>query len=517
MRLRRIAALWKKIDLSDFQTLSWLDGLLIAGLLGMALSWRLCRYTWKGIWLDESFSLITALMDDPLKTICYRNINGQNPALFEFILHFVVNKFGYDIDIARLPSVIFSTLTVYFIYRALRDFEGRVAGVVAGLLYAYQNYSITYAHEIRCYALLGLFTSVAVWGFLRWIAAPEDRRFQITTLAGSLGAAYTHNFGLWVIISQTLFVAILSSVREKLRKSYLIHMGLFLLAYAPQGILTTWVFLSGIESPWAAHPGWTDWSYQISRFLNSAEWVYGNEGYFKDWLALSLMTLTALALFRSYFLSDSFERLAYVTFSGLGVMFMFFLFSQFRSSWLDRYLMPVSIGFLIMVVSVIFSYPLLWRTAFLAVLGWIFSQAAYPYSYPNLSVSRVVDKAKQINPHRRYPLFVWPFYILAPILYHYDKQLFLKSAKYTLDPLANALIVGEEAFIWAPDYINFRRPCWYKDVDTAVVILPNSRDSTFLKALEADSFVVEPSIREDPYSPATVLIAYRKKKPQDGS
>ncbi len=508
--MRRIAKLWKKIDLLDLQALTWLDGLLITGLLGIALDWRLCRYTWKGIWLDESFSLATALMDNPILTICYRNMKGENPALFEFILHFFVINFGYDVNISRFPSLIFSTVTVYFIYRVLRDFEGKIAGTAAGLFYVYQNYSLTYSHEIRGYALLGLLTSMAIWGFLRWMETPDDRRFQITTLIASLGAAYTHHFGLWVILSQTLFVLVMPSVREKLNKHYWLYIGLFLLAYAPQGILTTWIFLSGVES-WAPRPGWAHWSYLITHFLNGTTyWIYHGEANAKDWLTLSLMTLTALAFLRAYFLKGNFERLAYVTFSGFGVMFMFFLLSQFRSSWLDRYLMPASIGFLVMVIYVIFSYSLPWRLVLLAVLYWTFSQGAHPYSYPNLSVDRLVNRIKQINFHRRYALFIHPSYILAPILYHYDKRLFRESTKNTFDPLEKMRVLGEEILIWATDDYTDRRPCWHKEVDTVLVV--SDRNSPFLRAVEAEFVVVEPPVYEEAYFPS-VLMAYRKKRP----
>jgi len=50
--------LLRKIDLFHFQELRVLDWFLLAVLVGLALEWRLCYYLWKGIWLDEGFSIL---------------------------------------------------------------------------------------------------------------------------------------------------------------------------------------------------------------------------------------------------------------------------------------------------------------------------------------------------------------------------------------------------------------------------------------------------------------------------
>jgi len=509
--MRRFLKRWHRVDLIDLHSLTWLDALIIAALLGLALDRRLCRYLWKGIWLDESISLLSALMDDPALTVCYRNMDGRNPGLFEFLLHYFVKIMGYELRFARLSSVIFSSLTVYFIYRILRDLQGKVAGIVAGLLYVYQNYSITYAHEIRSYALLGLLTSISIWGFLRWMESPHERRFMVTTLIGTLGAVYTHNFGLWLIITQTLFILIGPSARENLRPHYWRYIGLFLLAYAPQGVLALVLFHSGAES-WAPRPGWAEWSYLTTYFLNGAPyWIYYGQAQARDWLTLTVMVLTGLALLRTYMLNKDFERILFLVFSGFGVMLMYLLLSQFRSCWLDRYLMPASIGFLVMVVAVVFSYPLLFRTGLLAGLGLLFMEGAHPYSYPNLGVDRLVNKVQERNPDRRYPLFIHPSYIVMPILYHYDIKLFRESARNTLNPLENMIQLSEEAGIWATDSYDKRRPCWLESVDTALVIASDDRKSPFFEALERDFIISDPPLYTAPHVPS-LMWAYRRKE-----
>jgi len=507
--MQRLLKRWHRIDFLDLHALNWLDIFIFATLSGLALQWRLCQYLWKGIWLDESFTLLTALMDDPLLTICYRNMD-KNPALYEFLLHFLVRNISYELDIARLPSVIFSTLTVYFMYRIFRDFEGRAAGIAAALLYAYQNYSVTYSHEVRAYALLGLFTSMAIWGFLRWIESPHERRFLVATLIGTLGAAYTHNFGLWVFIMQILFGLVIPSVRENLRPHYWLYMGLFLLAYAPQGALSSVVFLSGKES-WAPRPGWSDWSYMITYFLNGTPyWIYYGKDQAKDWLTLSVMGLTLLALLRTYMLNKGFERLVFLIFSGLGMMLMYFLLSQVRSCWLDRYLMPASVGFLAMVVAVVFSYPVLFRLGLLAGLGLIFTEGSHPYSYPNLGIDRLVTRIQELNPHRRYAMFIHPDYMLLPVLYHYDMRLFRESARNTLEPVQKMKLLSEEVGIWATDDYDGRRPCWFESADT-VLVIARGQDSPFVKALEKDFVITGPPIYVAPHLPI-ILWAYKKSQ-----
>jgi hypothetical protein len=96
-RLRNVL---RKIDLFHFQELRALDWFLLAVLGGLALEWRLCYYLWKGIWLDEGFSILISMMPSLNDVISYQNLSSYKPALFEVLLHFTGKWFGWELKIS---------------------------------------------------------------------------------------------------------------------------------------------------------------------------------------------------------------------------------------------------------------------------------------------------------------------------------------------------------------------------------------------------------------------------------
>jgi len=153
----RRANLLKNLDLLDIRNLRPVEIPILVSLLLLAFYWRLCGYMWRAIWLDEAYTLMIASMHHPHHTILFSNLYNTTPGLYELIVYLVGKWVGYKVEYIRLISVFFSSLSTYFVYRALRDWYGTFAGLIGSILFIYQNYSVSFAHEIRNYALLGCF------------------------------------------------------------------------------------------------------------------------------------------------------------------------------------------------------------------------------------------------------------------------------------------------------------------------------------------------------------------------
>ena len=89
---------------------------------------------------DESFSLHITLQSLP--DIVGLLSKGDNPPLWELMLHFWVKVFGISEVAIRSLSLIFSALTVIPIYLLGEKHIHRWAGLAASLFYCFSTFSI---------------------------------------------------------------------------------------------------------------------------------------------------------------------------------------------------------------------------------------------------------------------------------------------------------------------------------------------------------------------------------------
>lgn len=199
---------------------------------------------------DESFSLYMALQSVP--DLVRMLTQGDNPPLWELLLHYWVKLFGISEVAIRNLSVFFSVLTVIPIYLAGEKYIHRWAGVAASLFYGFSTFSIYMAHECRVYSLIGFCSACSVLLFLSVIRNPKTYKFILLTLV-NLMLMYGHYLSVWIIVMEFIIALDIKPVRQKIWKPYLIHAGTLILLFAPMfPILFTRFFDSGINGTWIA-------------------------------------------------------------------------------------------------------------------------------------------------------------------------------------------------------------------------------------------------------------------------
>lgn len=199
---------------------------------------------------DESFSLYMALQTVPdlVRMLC----QGDNPPLWELLLHFWVRVFGISEVAIRSLSVVFSVLTVAPIYVAGEKYIHRWTGIAASLFYCCSTFSIYMAHECRVYSLVGFSTACSVMLFLSVIHTPKPYKFVLLTLA-NLMLMYGHYLSVWIIVMEFLVALGIKPVRQRIWKPYLIHAAALILLFAPMfPVLFTRFFDSGVNGTWIA-------------------------------------------------------------------------------------------------------------------------------------------------------------------------------------------------------------------------------------------------------------------------
>lgn len=211
----------------------------------------------KGVFLidnsiagDEPFSIYHAQMD--IFSIINELAHGNNPPLYEIVLHFWIKAFGISPLSVRFPSLIFSCITVLFIYKLGKRFFNLEIGLLASLFFIFSNYQTLFAHEARAYALVGMLSVISMYYYLRVLINNELKTsillyFSIATIL----LIYSHYFGFFILIIQLICFLFNKKLIKKYRKRIFIVSLIIILLYLPYiRILIKRVIDSSMNGTW---------------------------------------------------------------------------------------------------------------------------------------------------------------------------------------------------------------------------------------------------------------------------
>ena len=222
------------------------------------LGWVLLNLVLKGwhcgspsVNLDESFSLFHAQM--PPANIVGELLKGNNPPLWELLLHAWIGVFGVGEFSARFLPTLFSSLAVFFIHRIGMEHQGIRQATLASALYTLSNYHMVFAHEARVYPLLVLLTSASFYAFQRNMHEPAQGRWWVAWVVTNVALLYSHYFGLFVLVSQALLWLVNGKLRRNAMRQWLVSVGVLVVAYLPLVVVVVRRFwASASEGTWIA-------------------------------------------------------------------------------------------------------------------------------------------------------------------------------------------------------------------------------------------------------------------------
>jgi len=186
--------------------------LLLIILLGSFL--RIYSLGSESIWLDEAFSIdvsqqSVALIIEKVEL---------HPPLYYIILHFWMLLFGTSEVATRSLSAIFGIISIFLIYQVGRTLFNHRVGLISGFLSGISYFHIYYSQETRNYSLLLLLTLLSFFLFIKILRADKARRLYFPLLfLANICLAYTHIFGLFVIMSQVFYFILLWKKYKQLR------------------------------------------------------------------------------------------------------------------------------------------------------------------------------------------------------------------------------------------------------------------------------------------------------------
>ena len=346
----------------------------------------------------------------------------NNPPLFFLITHFWSALVGLDAALLRIPSAIFSALTVWPLFLLTRKLGGRATAITAALLFTLSNYHFGFAHEVRGYSLFALLSVTSFWLLIRMIRAAEPTRpahsrtlapWHLSTLCiVNIALVYTHFFG-WLMIGVEMLCVLLVKDLRITRRSFFIGLIITITAYAPYAF----IFLNRAGSS-IAHGTWV--SVRSAEEIWNMLWRWSN-------MPVIAFFLVAVILFVSL------RERARGSALGIGLIWTFvpllgMWLAQLKvPMYLDRYLIYASPGFYLLASHALTSVidRDRWRIALpaIAVCGMAFTFA--PWKDNGLHPSHVVAQvdAWQIR-GKRMPVLIAPSWYALTYVYQTDKDLF---------------------------------------------------------------------------------------------
>ena len=161
----------------------------------IALAIRLWKLSFHEFWYDEIMALSAARC--PLKT--------WFPPLYFLFLHYWSKLFPFTPFWARLPSVIFDILDIFFLYLIAQKFWNKKVAIISSLLACFSPFKIWYAQEARPYILASFLTTINL--YILWTLIKKESRlkwlfFSIFSILGLL-ASY---FYIFVLLAEIIYL-----------------------------------------------------------------------------------------------------------------------------------------------------------------------------------------------------------------------------------------------------------------------------------------------------------------------
>ncbi|MBI2668874.1 glycosyltransferase family 39 protein [Candidatus Woesearchaeota archaeon] len=179
---------------------------LISTIFLLALALRLYQLDDESLWTDEAFSVHHASEDLP-QLLADVSLTEAVPPGYYIFLHFWIKAFGNSGFSVRLPSVIFSLLSLVVLFFLSQKWKKDLyIAVLSILFFATSMLQILYAQEARIYSLFTLLFLSALYFLAEIKDHPSASKFYVGYALSMLLALFTNYLALPLIFGFTLIL-----------------------------------------------------------------------------------------------------------------------------------------------------------------------------------------------------------------------------------------------------------------------------------------------------------------------
>ena len=202
----------------------------------------------QSLWLDEATTANVVQKYGFTQIINEFSRNDFHPPLYYLLMKLWTDVFGYSEVALRFPSIIFSLLTGYFVYKIAKLLNSYIVGVYALVFFLFNPLIVYYSQEARMYMMVTMFLTAALYFFLK-------RKWILFGIFGVLGLLTF--YGSIFLVAAFLFYFFYKKQYKYLFISLLVLLGYFLII-SPllyQQIVNAKVSLTNV----------TNWSYVLGK------------------------------------------------------------------------------------------------------------------------------------------------------------------------------------------------------------------------------------------------------------
>ena len=251
--LRRLSC-WLRSPTGQWRW-GWIAALLLGPLLLVAFSLRLAYAQGSSLYIDEYVTLLAARQITQFGVPRTPSGAYYTPGLLFTYLEAAVQAMApYDKVLARLPSVLLGTGTVFAIFLAGRRLFGTRAALLAAAFLALDAEAVIWDGRARMYALLHFLVVLAVYFFYKGVVEKRDDRARHLFVAFFLAALFAQMEVALLLPALGLVWLLWQSPRDWLRPAVWFDLGLLGAGVAVRFYLHGLMVLPGLPAPAVPRP-----------------------------------------------------------------------------------------------------------------------------------------------------------------------------------------------------------------------------------------------------------------------
>lgn len=180
-----------------------LNIIIILLILSSGILLRFYNIGFEELWYDEIISFWVASPNlSFLESFKIHNYIERSPYTYHFLLKFFFEIFGYNVEVGRYVSAIFSFLSILTISYIVNIINFKRAYLFSLFLISFNIFLISYAQEMRVYSILLFFVSLSFIFFFKILKNNNNFIYFITF---SLISIFLHPFAFLIFFSYIFY------------------------------------------------------------------------------------------------------------------------------------------------------------------------------------------------------------------------------------------------------------------------------------------------------------------------